>query len=565
MCGIIIELDRRRFYCDNQRFHFEYTAKGDKLAGKAKKKIKEKTDYFEVVFNTGEWLIMAFAVTLVFIVFVMQAYTIPTGSMADTLRGAHFRLRCRQCGYRYDHGFRPELYGYKTAVTPGKQFPVEPPRPNQQDLSEPKCPSCGYYMAPIKITRQGNNTHYQISADRLAVPSKGDRIFVLKCIYQFMDPKRWDVIVFKDPLNPKINYIKRLIGLPGESIELIDGDVYADGVIARKPANVQEELWMPVYDNDYIPIDPSADYSVTGAKQFNGKRWQQPFVKAEGSVSDLTVNGGRVFRLLGGVEDKIVYDTKIGNDFRATYAYDDSKWYSAMPVCSDVMIRFSVASIDSHGEVGAEISKYGINYRGWVDDLGQMIIGKVDAAGSVVELAKERTDWGAPEGLPHDFRFAVVDHQLVLNFDKAEARYDLGDGPDDAGVRSQEMPVVSVFGGGTGVELSHIGVFRDMYYTPVVEGGNRILRADEGDPFALDEDQYFVCGDNSPGSFDSRLWNEPGKGNNGNNYRMGIVPQDYLIGKAFFVYWPGGFQPWFQKGVRLVPHVGGVKLIAGGE
>jgi len=59
----------------------------------------------EGIFGTLEWLIIAFSLTLVFIVFEMQAYTIPTGSMADTLKGVHFRLRCRQCGYRYDYDF----------------------------------------------------------------------------------------------------------------------------------------------------------------------------------------------------------------------------------------------------------------------------------------------------------------------------------------------------------------------------------------------------------------------------------------------------------------------------
>ena len=77
------------------------------MADKRKKKPGKKVDKAESFFKTAEWLITAFAVTLVFIVFEMQAYTIPTGSMADTLRGAHFRLRCPECGYRYDYGFSP--------------------------------------------------------------------------------------------------------------------------------------------------------------------------------------------------------------------------------------------------------------------------------------------------------------------------------------------------------------------------------------------------------------------------------------------------------------------------
>jgi len=65
------------------------------------------------IFGTLEWLIVAVSVTLIFIVFLMQAYTIPTGSMADTLKGAHFRLRCSQCGYKYDYNFQPNAPGYR--------------------------------------------------------------------------------------------------------------------------------------------------------------------------------------------------------------------------------------------------------------------------------------------------------------------------------------------------------------------------------------------------------------------------------------------------------------------
>ena len=45
----------------------------------------------------------------------------------------------------------------------------------------------------------------------------GDRILVAKFPYEFANPKRWDVIVFKYPGNSTMNYIKRLVGLPGET------------------------------------------------------------------------------------------------------------------------------------------------------------------------------------------------------------------------------------------------------------------------------------------------------------------------------------------------------------
>ncbi len=80
-------------------------------------------------------------------------------------------------------------------------------------------------------------------------PRCGDRIIVNKTAFLFKKPKRWDVIVFKYPLNQKRNFIKRLIGLPGETVQIKNGDIYIDGLLARKPAHIQKALLYPLYDD----------------------------------------------------------------------------------------------------------------------------------------------------------------------------------------------------------------------------------------------------------------------------------------------------------------------------
>ena len=482
---------------------------------------------------------MAFSITLVFIVFVMQAYTIPTGSMADTLKGAHFRLRCEQCGWRYDYGFVPYRYNKDSRfrfripenAAPGENMPVLP--------SPQWCSSCGSYLR---------------TNEKMPVV-KGDRIFVLKCIYQFSEPKRWDVVVFKNPVHPEINYIKRMVGLPGETLELIDGDVYIDGKIARKPKNVQDELWMSIYQNDYQPVNP-------GLATFNGHRWEQPFDNVGGGSWNLDGDGGRRFVLdsKDGQVSELVYNSTIGNDFRATYSYDVSAYFKNMPICSDLMVKFNVSRSDASSSVGVGLSKYGIRYSGRVDADGDMVIEMIGRGGKVEELARKAAGWH-DEAVMVECRFANVDHELVLEFGGDELRYDLGRSYNSAGEQINIMPDVTIFGSGK-MELLHVAIMRDIHYTPVEESGHAILRGDS--PFTLADDQFFVCGDNSPSSSDSRFWNEPGKGNDGNEYREGIVPREYMIGKAFFVYWPGGFKPWYAKGLRLVPYIGGMKIIAGG-
>lgn len=512
---------------------------------------------FAGMYATAEWFITAISVTLVFIVFEMQAYTIPTGSMADTLKGAHFRLRCTQCAYGFDYNFHSNLYsniGVARNKTPNGNVDIRP--------SKPRCPNCGFYQ-DIK----GSNYFLESGQTGLTPVMKGDRIFVAKCVYQFTDPKRWDVVVFKNPTEPEINYIKRMIGLPGEKLEIIDGDVYVDDKIARKPVSVQEELWMCVYDNDYQPARPAE-------KRFNGHAWSQPFVndvRSNGveSVWNLNADGPSVFALSSdpGEINSIVYDATIGNDFRATYAYDPANKYPYMPVCSDLMVRFYVRE-NFAGVVGVDMSKYGIRYRGWVESSGDMVVGSYDDNGKIVEHKRE-TITKAVGDRAVLLRFANVDHQLVLEYGDNKLVYDLGVSADDAGERQAIMPRVSIFGGGE-IKLSHVGVFRDIHYTErekvrnsegqvVFEG----TRAREGQPFTLEEDQFFALGDNSPASSDSRYWNIEGLGNNGKKYRMGTVPRDYLVGKAFFVYWPGPFRP-SDKFIRIIPHVEGMKFIRGG-
>lgn len=62
----------------------------------------------------------------------------------------------------------------------------------------------------------------------------GDYILTSKIAYKFDKPKRGDVIVFKSPKNPDIDYIKRIIGLPGDRIMISNGEVYLNGELLNE-------------------------------------------------------------------------------------------------------------------------------------------------------------------------------------------------------------------------------------------------------------------------------------------------------------------------------------------
>ncbi len=511
----------------------------------------EQKDRFAEVANTFEWLIIAFILAFIFRAFIMEAFRIPTGSMAPTLMGAHFRLRCPRCGCEYDRGFMTDEYGLPTDTLPADGY---------EKLKPTMCPNCGY-MYP---------------RDRGIIVENGDRILVLKCIYQFFPPKRWDVVVFRNPLQPDINYIKRLIGKPGDSVQIIDGDIYIDGLISRKPEKVQQELWMPIYNNDYQAFSSSED--LPGAE---GK-WQRPLVFTAGSGWSVEPDDPTRFHLDGAASavGTIRYDAANRRDFKATYAYNDASGYARGPVCSDLKVRFFAERQSAEGGVGAELSKYGTVYRAWVDFGGDMVIAR--AGSETEEVLVRQATAEIPFGQARKAEFTNVDHVLTFRQGGNSVSYDMGLLPDSAGKQTDVEPEVKIIGAGK-ITLSHVAIFRDIYYI----SSNGVLRAAE-EPFKLDANQFFVLGDNSPNSADSRLWSVAGIGNGGRQFRPGIVPAEYLVGKALVVYWPSGYElPWpkqfrtwlYEQGQRntfgrvayslaalkWIPNIGRLRLIYGGS
>lgn len=184
--------------------------------------------------ETVESVIVAFILAFLFRAFVAEAFVIPTGSMAPTLMGAHKDLFCEYCGQQYQASASDEFESENGAF-------------KDQLTIASNCSNC---RGINKYDFVGNPNHTSFS---------GDRILVSKFDYVLSSPKRWDVLVFKFPESARMNYIKRLVGLPGEKLSISEGDVYTrredsePWLIARKPPHKIQAMKQLVSDTAHIP------------------------------------------------------------------------------------------------------------------------------------------------------------------------------------------------------------------------------------------------------------------------------------------------------------------------
>lgn len=103
------------------------------------------------------------------------------------------------------------------------------------------------------------------------------RMMGLRVTYWFNDPERGDIVVFKYPDDPSENFVKRVIGLPGETVEIIGGVTYVDGVKLDEPYLKETPL-----DRDFGPFEvPEGHYFVMGDNRNNSndaRFWKNKYV-----------------------------------------------------------------------------------------------------------------------------------------------------------------------------------------------------------------------------------------------------------------------------------------------
>ncbi|MCI8266759.1 MAG: signal peptidase I [Lachnospiraceae bacterium] len=132
---------------------------------------------------------------------------------------------------------------------------------------------CAAYLI---VTYVGQRT--QVSGSSMETTlSDGDHLIVDKISYRFEDPERFDIIVFPYQYDTDTYYIKRIIGMPGETVQIDDsGNIYVDGELLEE-AYGREVIQNPGRANDPILLGDD-EYFVMGDNRNNSSDSRDPSV-----------------------------------------------------------------------------------------------------------------------------------------------------------------------------------------------------------------------------------------------------------------------------------------------
>ncbi len=543
-----------------------------------------------------ESIIVAIMLALLFRSFEAEAFVIPTGSMAPTLQGRHRDIKCPQCGYRYQAG--------ASVDEEGRNGPVQ----------NTTCPMCRFNL---RLDRGDANEG----------AFNGDRILVTKFAYQFWDPQRWDVIVFKYPGNAKQNYIKRLVGLPDETLRIHHGDVFVRAAgteqfhIARKPPRKMLAMLQLVSDTRRIPqsmVTAQWPSSWADMRDEDGG-WQISEDRQEYSLpATATMRWLRYRHLVPTPQDwqflrrgnpAAENSRRRGELISDYYAYND-QGYERNPN-PPRPLRNWVGDLAVECEAKIQGDQGTLSFD--LVEAGDHFVCEIDVAtGQATLLIDGGSRWEGADALVgqtsvrgsgrYSFRFSNVDDQLRLwvgrslvaftaNGQPHSGSYQPGsvDSPQWSAQDPGDLLPVGVAGRGMQVTLTRLRVLRDIYYIaadstdsqrPMGVNATDYRRPHDArqiqrifaDPttwstsglfadrcaveFELADEQYFPMGDNNPQSKDARLWAGPEQSLfDGQDIRIDhYVGREMLIGKAFYIYWPHG---WNVANIRfpIVPNL----------
>jgi hypothetical protein len=303
---------------------------------------------------------------------------------------------------------------------------------------------------------------------------EGDRVLIDRATLLLWSPRRWQTVVFRDPRQATAWCVKRVVGLPGETVEIRGGDVVIDGHVAAKSLSELRTMAIDVYNAS------EADY-----------RWE-PMAGGHWQKGDRSVLYHR--RASQGTEiDWLAYRHEHGfnpgtSTVPATILDEspvDQAESRALEPVNDILLD---CQLQAAGE-GEVLLRAGIT--------GNEITASLDVAsgqGQLLHNGRTLTNFSAgrnPLRVAARVEFILADHRASLALEGrivAERRYEPSARPD--------KHVVAIGARGAEIEVRRLQILRDVHYATGPPGG--------GSKHRLGPNEYYVLGDNSPHALDSR-------------------------------------------------------------
>jgi signal peptidase I len=364
-----------------------------------------------------------------------------------------------------------------------------------------------------------------------------DRLLVDKLAPVFREPQRWDVTVFSYPLQKNQNYVKRLVGLPGETLFIGGGNLYrvttVNGArhyeVLRKPDRIQREQWREVYP---ARLHLHEDQKVLGGmlSAVPASAWSD----ADGP-GRLTVQlepvASRVYRLSfrddedGGFVDRVWdgYPTGIAQEIRKLAGGQPAEIVPDARIEATFTPERTIDELTLEVEVRRPDQKpmtFSMLVRG-----GQcQLVARSEDGRPPAESATKVCE--LPAGVATTVAFAHVDDELIAwrngdEFLRVDvSAFDCRSGcelpPRAEGANADHCAVPQLRLKGQGkVQVDGLRICRDLHYT---KRGDSFKHAQ--DLIEIPANHYFMMGDNTLQSIDSRGWT---------SLRVGVLPDGTVV------------------------------------
>lgn len=330
--------------------------------------------------------------------------------------------------------------------------------------------------------------------NRDGMPDGGvfDRILVDKLSYHFRDPERFDIVVFKYPLDRSKNFVKRLVGMPGETLRIHRGDLWTrhagerDWTLLRRPRKVMDEVWkdLDLAEDEGLPLweagEGAQGWTVDGDRLVAGSAGTAWFIghgNGTGSVVDLYQHGypAAIRKRIGGAREHLrVGDLRVTGEVRPRAD------------CQRVVIELEEQPLVHRFVLPGPAAP--------ADARCRIETGAASGSAGSATQASERGPLTADRAVAFevenlDDRLELwLDGELLCQLDTTSV--DLNSGGDaHTGIR------ITLEGGGA--ELDELACYRDIHYKPAFDGTSE---------WDIPEGHYFMLGDNTQDSSDGREW-----------------------------------------------------------